>query len=89
MSDELNKMDKEREEAAARALEAKDKANTDNTDGSEKANAMVGAVDKKGLGRVSMDDFGPEIARPSDEVLGWHVLDLKDLPSKAWIDGIK
>tara|TARA_B100000900_G_scaffold311667_1_gene270480 strand:- start:6 stop:851 length:846 start_codon:yes stop_codon:yes gene_type:complete len=28
-----------------------------------------------------MDDFGPEIARPSDEVLGWHVLNLEDLPS--------
>ena len=30
-----------------------------------------------------MDNFGPEIARPTDEVLGWHVLDLEDLPSKG------
>lgn len=83
MSDELNKMDKEREAAAEKALEAKDKANTDNTDTSEKADAMAAAVDKTGLGRVNMDSFGPEIARPSDEVLGWHVLDLEDLPSKG------
>ena len=83
MSDELNKMDKEREAAAEKALEAKDKANTDNTDASEKADAMAAAVDKTGLGRVNMDSFGPEIARPSDEVLGWHVLDLEDLPSKG------
>ena len=83
MSDELNKMDKEREAAAEKALEAKDKANTDNTDTSDKADAMAAAVDKSGLGRVNMDSFGPEIARPSDEVLGWHVLDLEDLPSKG------
>ena len=83
MSDELNKMDQEREAAAAKALEAKDKANTDNTDGADKADAMAAAVDKTGLGRVNMDDFGPEIARPSDEVLGWHVLDLEDLPSRG------
>jgi len=83
MSDELNKMDQEREAAAAKALDAKDKANVDNTDASEKADAMAAAVDKTGLGRVNMDNFGPEIARPTDEVLGWHVLDLEDLPSKG------
>ena len=83
MSDELNKMDQEREAAAAKALDAKDKANADNTDASEKADAMAAAVDKTGLGRVNMDNFGPEIARPTDEVLGWHVLDLEDLPSKG------
>ena len=83
MSDELNKMDQEREAAAAKALDAKDKANVDNTDASEKADAMAAAVDKTGLGRVNMDNFGPEIARPTDEVLGWHVLDLEDLPSRG------
>ena len=83
MSDELNKMDQEREAAAAKALDAKDKDNVSNTDTSEKADAMAAAVDKTGLGRVNMDNFGPEIARPSDEVLGWHVLDLEDLPSKG------
>ena len=83
MSDELNKMDQEREAAAAKALDAKDKAKDVNTDTSEKAGAMAAAVDKSGLGRVNMDSFGPEIARPSDEVLGWHVLDLEDLPSKG------
>jgi len=84
MSDELNKMDKEREEAAARALDAKDGVNAKNTsDGTEKADAMTAAVDKSGLGRVNMDNFGPEIARPTDEVLGWHVLDLEELPSQG------
>lgn len=81
MSEELNKMDQEREAAAARALDAKDQKNSDNTDTSDKADAMAAAVDKSGLGRVNMDNFGPEIARPSDEVLGWHVLDLEELPS--------
>ena len=84
MSDELNKMDKEREAAAARALEAKDNANTkDTSDSTDKADAMTAAVDKSGLGRVNMDNFGPEIARPTDEVLGWHVLDLEELPSQG------
>ena len=81
MSDELNKLDQEREAAAARALDAKDKANTDNTDTADQADAMTAAVDNKGLGRVNMDNFGPEIARPSDEILGWHVLDISTLPS--------
>jgi len=81
MSDELNKLDQEREAAAAKALEAKDKANADTTSDSEQASAMTAAVDKTGLGRVNMDNFGPEIARPTDQVLGWHVLDLEDLPS--------
>ena len=82
MSDELNKMDQEREAAAARALEAKDQKNSSrNTDTSDKADAMTAAVDNKGLGRVNMDGFSPEKARPTDEVLGWHVLDLETLPS--------
>lgn len=81
MSEELNKMDQEREAAAAKALDAKDQNNSGNTDTSDKADAMAAAVDKSGLGRVNMDNFGPEIARPSDEVLGWHVLDLEELPS--------
>ena len=84
MSDELNKMDKEREAAAAKALEAKENANTkDTSDSTDKADAMTAAVDKSGLGRVNMDNFGPEIARPTDEVLGWHVLDLEELPSQG------
>jgi len=82
MSDELNKMDQEREAAAAKALEAKDQESSSvNIDTSDKAEAMTAAVNSKGLGRVNMDDFGPEIARPTDQVLGWHVLDLKTLPS--------
>ena len=81
MSDELNKLDQEREAAAAKALEAKDRANADTTDGSDQADAMTAAVDSKGLGRVNMDNFGPEIAAPSDDLLGWHVLDLETLPS--------
>ena len=81
MSNELNKMEQEREAAAARALEAKDRALVDNTNTAEQADAMTSAIDSKGLGSVNMDGFGPEIARPSDEILGWHVLDLETLPS--------
>ena len=50
MSEELNKMDQEREAAAAKALDAKDQKNSGNTDTSDKADAMAAAVDKSGLG---------------------------------------
>ena len=83
MSDELNKMNQEKEAAAAKALEAKEKANQPQTASEESAEAMAAAIDSTGLGRVNMDNFGPERARPSDDILGWHVLDLMDLPSQG------
>ena len=48
MSDELNKLDQEREAAAAKALEAKDRANADTTDGSDqrRCNDSCGQIAK-------------------------------------------
>ena len=80
MSDELNKFKQEQEEAAARALAAKE-GNDQVSDTSDAADSMAAAVDSTGLGRVNMANFTPERARPSDEILGWHVLDLTTLPS--------
>jgi hypothetical protein len=82
MSDELNNFKQEQEEAAARALAAKE-GNQETPDTSEAADSMASAVDSSGLGRVNMANFTPERARPSDEILGWHVLDLNLLPSKG------
>ena len=81
MSDELKKLDQAREAAAAKALDAKDRAADVSNDTADKADAMTAAVDNKGLGRVNMDGFTPEVAAPSDHLLGWHVLDLETLPS--------
>ncbi len=82
MSDELNKMNQEKEAAAAKALEAKEAKSTKSNTG-DQADAMAAAVDSTGLGRVKMDNFGPERARPSDNILGWHVLDQTTLPSQG------
>ena len=82
MSEETNKNDKAREEELAKSLDAKE-LKLDSSTTNEEADAMAAAVDKTGLGRVNMDNFGPEIARPSDQILGWHVLDLQTLPSKG------
>ena len=80
MSDELNNFKQEQEEAAARALAAKE-GNQETPDTSEAADSMASAIDSSGLGKVNMANFTPERARPSDEILGWHVLDLNLLPS--------
>jgi hypothetical protein len=81
MSDELNKLNQEKEAQAAAALEAKERTTSKTVDTSDKADAMTAAVAAGGLGRVNMDEFNPEVARPADQVLGWHVLDLETLPS--------
>ena len=83
MSDELNKMDKEREEQLPKLLMQKTMHILKLMMRLKKLMLWQAAVDKSGLGRVNMDNFGPEIARPTDEVLGWHVLDLMDLPSQG------
>lgn len=77
MSDEINKMD---DEAMARALDAKE-SNQAPTVNNAQADAMEAAIDASGLGRVNMDNFGPAKPAPSDEILGWHVLDQTTLPS--------
>ena len=81
MSDELNKLNQEKEAHAAAALEAKERPTSKTVDTSDKADAMTAAVAAGGLGRVNMEEFNPEVARPADQVLGWHILDLTTLPS--------
>ena len=83
MSKELNK----KEEAAKKMLEARDQINEpvqENTSVEDVSAVMLDAVESKGLGKVSMDNFGQ--SRPdktSDEFLGWMVLDQSELPSKG------
>ncbi len=82
MSEKINKKDQEKEEAMARALDAKER-NQPRVTTTDEAETMVEAIENTGLGKVNMDNFGPEKARPSDDILGWHVLDLTTLPSKG------
>ena len=83
MSKELNK----KEEAAKKMLEARDQINEpvqENAPVEDVSAVMLDAVESKGLGKVSMDNFGQ--SRPdktSDEFLGWMVLDQSELPSKG------
>ena len=84
MNDELNK----KEEAAKAMLDAKDQINNpvvnQGTGNDDLANNMLNAVESKGLGKVSMEQFGQ--ARPektADQFLGWMVLDQEELPSKG------
>jgi hypothetical protein len=80
MSENLNPQ----EEAAKRALAAKDQINTttqqEPTDTT--ADSMLNVLEANGLGKVNMDTFGQ--ARPektADQFLGWMVLDQTELPS--------
>ena len=82
MSEQTNKKDQEKEEAMAKALDAKER-NQPRSTTTDEAETMVEAIESTGLGKVNMDNFGPEKARPSDDILGWHVLDLNTLPSKG------
>ena len=79
MSDELNK----NEEEMARALDAKDGINKTIETPAEDVSEMEAVIDSTGLGRVNMQNFGPAKPEKSDDILGWHVLDLNELPSKG------
>ena len=79
MSDELNK----NEEEMARALDAKDGINRTIETPAEDVSEMEAVIDSSGLGRVNMQNFGPAKPEKSDDILGWHVLDLNELPSKG------
>ena len=79
MSDELNK----NEEEMARALDAKDGINKTIETPAEDVSEMEAVIDSTGLGRVNMQNFGPAKPESSDDILGWHVLDLNELPSKG------
>jgi hypothetical protein len=78
MSDELNR----NEEDLARALDAKDAINQTSQPEAE-TSEMEAVIDSSGLGRVNMQNFGPDKPESSDTILGWHVLDLNELPSKG------
>ena len=41
------------------------------------------SISKQGLGSVNMDRFGPEKASSSDLHLGWHIINMQDLPSRG------
>ena len=80
MSDELNK----KEEAAKRALESKDAINQSSVpENTEEVSNMEAVIDSQGLGKVNMGSFNPPKAAPSDDLLGWHVENLDNLPSKG------
>ena len=84
MSDEQNKKQAAKDEAMAKALDAKDAINENNPSSTDDtASGIEDIVDSKGLGRVNMANFGPERAQSSDSALGWHVLDQETLPSKG------
>ena len=78
MSDELNR----NEEDLARALDAKDAINKTSQPEAE-TSEVEAVIDSSGLGRVNMQNFGPAKPESSDAILGWHVLDLNELPSKG------
>ena len=70
MSDEQNKKKAAKDEAMAKALDAKDAINDvkpSSTDDS--ASGIEEVVDSKGLGRVNMGNFGPDRAQSSDSAL--------------------
>ena len=80
MSDELNK----KKEAAKRALESKDAINQSSVpENTEEVSNMEAVIDSQGLGKVNMGSFNPPKAAPSDDLLGWHVENLDNLPSKG------
>jgi len=45
--------------------------------------AMEESIKQNGLGSVDMSKFGPATASSSDLHLGWHLVDLEELPSKG------
>ena len=83
MSDKKKKLSAE-EARMAKALAAKDAINDPQVESTDtEATNMEAAVAAGGLGKVNMGNFGPDRAQSSDSALGWHVLDLEQLPSKA------
>ena len=47
------------------------------------AEIIENAIEQQGLGSVNMDKFGPDTASSSDLHLGWHQINLEDLPSRG------
>ena len=83
MSDENKNLTPD-EKKMAEALESKDAINRPNVESTnEEATGMEAAVAAGGLGRVNMANFTPDRAQSSDSALGWHILDIEQLPSKG------
>jgi hypothetical protein len=47
------------------------------------AEEMNSTIEREGLGKVNMDNFGPARAEKADVILGWMDLSLESLPSKG------
>lgn len=73
------------EEDLAKKLDSMDNGVNTNahTSTSNEADALEAAVEKQGLGSVNMANFGPATPEKSDNILGWHDVNLEDLPSRG------
>lgn len=73
------------EDDLAKKLDAMDiGVNTNAHDSvTNEADVMENTINKQGLGRVDMNSFGPATPEKSDNILGWHDVNLVDLPSKG------
>lgn len=73
------------EEEMAKRLDSMDRGiNTpDNQADLGQSQTMEDAVDRQGLGSVDMSSFGPDTPENSDNLLGWHDVNLTDLPSRG------
>lgn len=76
---------KQNEEDLAKKLDAMDFGVNTNAHGPilDDADDLEDIVNKQGLGRVDMNSFGPATPEKSDSLLGWHTVNLADLPSKG------
>lgn len=77
--------DNKNEEDLAKKLDDMDRGVNTNTHKSvsNDVDAMENVINKQGLGRVDMNSFGPATPERSDNILGWHDVNLADLPSKG------
>lgn len=77
--------DNKNEEDLAKKLDDMDRGVNTNTHKSvsNDVDAMENVINKQGLGRVNMNSFGPATPERSDNILGWHDVNLADLPSKG------
>lgn len=70
------------EEDFAKKLDSLDSGINTNHNYPDEA-SMEAVVEQQGLGRVDMSNFGPSKPEKSDNILGWHMVNLLDLPSSG------
>lgn len=78
--------DYDNQENIAKKLDAMDNGVNTNTNNNEQVDVvdnLENVINKQGLGRVDMSSFGPATPEKSDNILGWHAVNLTDLPSKG------